>query len=41
MKNIKDVVLQKKLSLERCIQQIRDYYALPSTLPSITLNNLT
>jgi hypothetical protein len=30
MKNIKDAVLQKKLRIERCIQQIRDYYALPS-----------
>lgn len=28
-----DVVLNKKESIERCIRQIRTYYALPSDLP--------
>lgn len=28
-----DVVLNKKESIERCISQIRKYYAAPSTLP--------
>ena len=28
-----DIVLNKKESIERCIQQIRTYYALPSDVP--------
>ena len=28
-----DVILNKKESIERCIKQIRDYYAIPSELP--------
>lgn len=30
---IMDVILSKKESIERCVQQIRQYYALPSELP--------
>jgi len=28
-----DVILNKKESIERCVQQIRQYYAMPSELP--------
>lgn len=30
---IDDIVLGKKESIERCIRQIREYYARPSELP--------
>ncbi|TPW09690.1 MAG: hypothetical protein FD130_2440, partial [Halothiobacillaceae bacterium] len=28
-----EIILNKKISIERCIKQIRDYYALPSETP--------
>lgn len=30
---MKDIVLNKKESIERCVRQIRKYYAMPSELP--------